>query len=171
MPKCTHCKKELDKTTAYLVEGVTKTGNPTKKWYCSREEYEQIQHNKVMKDAVYVELLKYFPMVKRARNLPQVLYADMNGINEVHGWDGILKYLQSDVEYLEKVMDKEFPSYNSRALYLIKVIMTRIEKAKVEEPKPVIKKQVEEFTMSEPVMQPKKKTPQRRGFDDLLEDL
>lgn len=171
MPKCKYCEKPVDTKTGYLFTGITKNGNPKREWYCSKEECEQKYHNQEMKDAVYTELRKYFPMVTRASNLPRILYADLNGVANVHGWEGILKYLQSDAEYLCEIMEQEFSSYNSKALYLLKVIMNRIEKEKVVQPKPVIIKQIEEFTMVEPVVQPKKKTPQRRGFDDLLEDL
>lgn len=172
MPKCTHCKKELDKTTAYLVEGVTRTGNPTKKWYCSKEEYDAIQAERNNKAEAYKEILKYFPMIKASRDLPRILFVDMGGIADVHKWEGILRYLQNDQEYLSQVMDKEFPSYDAKAKYLFKVIVNRIDRTnKQEEPRPVIIKQTEDFFMSEPVVQPKKKTTQRRGFDDLLEEL
>ena len=171
MPKCKYCEKTVDTKTGYLFIGVTKTGNPKREWYCSKEECEKKYHDKDMKEAVHAELRRYFPMIKRSTSLPTILYADLNGVADVHGWEGILKYLQSDTEYLSQIMEKEFPSYNSRALYLLKVIMTRIEKAKVEQPKPVIVKQTEEFVMTEPTIQPKRKTSQRRGFDDLLEDL
>lgn len=171
MPKCKYCDKNVDTKTGYLFIGKTRTGNPKREWYCSKEECDTKYHNQEIKDAVYAELRRYFPMIKRSNSLPKILYADMNGINEVHGWDAILEYLQSDSDYLEKIMDKEFSSYDSKALYLLKVIMTRIEKEQrviVREP---VKKQTEEFIMSESAVQPKKKTPQRRGFDDLLEEL
>ena len=43
MPKCTHCKKNIDKATAYIIETTSeRTGKITKKYYCSEEEYNKI---------------------------------------------------------------------------------------------------------------------------------
>lgn len=171
MPKCTHCKKELDKTTAYLVEGVTRTGNPTKKWYCSQEEYEQIQMDKETRSNVYTEILKYFPSIKMANSLPKFLFMEVGIIASQHSWNKIYDYLQENADYIERALDKDFPGDPSKGKYLAAMIRTGCEKEQrviVREP---VKKQTEEFMMSEPVAQPKKKTPQRRGFDDLLEEL
>jgi hypothetical protein len=171
MPKCTHCKKDLDKSTAYLVEGITKGGNKSRKWYCSQEEYEQIQHNEAMKKTVYKEILKYFPSIKLANSLPKFLFIEVGVIAAEHSWDKIYDYLQENADYIDTVLNKDFPTDASKGKYLAAVIRTGCEKEQkvvVTEP---VKKQIEEFTMTEPVVHPKKKTPQRRGFDDLLEDL
>lgn len=171
MPKCTHCKKELDKTTAYLVEGVTKSGNKSRKWYCSKEEYDAIIHDGEMKGKVYSNILQYFPSLKLVASLPKILFVEVGVIASQHSWDKIYDYMQENVSYIEKALDKDFPSDASKGKYLAAVIRTGCEKEQrvvVREP---VKKQTEEFTMSEPVVQPKKKTPQRRGFDDLLEEL
>jgi hypothetical protein len=171
MPKCTHCKKDVDKSIAYLVEGITKGGNKSRKWYCSKEEYEQIQHNESMKKTVYKEILKYFPSIRIAGSLPKFLFVEVGVIAAEHSWDKIYDYLQENADYIEKALDKDFSVDASKGKYLAAMIRTGCEKEQkivVREP---VKKQVEEPTMSEPVVQPKKKTPQRRGFDDLLEEL
>lgn len=171
MPKCTHCKKEVDKTTAYLVESVTKSGNKSRKWYCSKEEYDLIQHNKEMKDAVYAEILKYFPSIKLAGSLPQFLFVEAGIIAAEHSWDKIYDYLQENADYIKRALDKDFSGDASKGKYLAAMIRTGCEKEQKVVVREPVKKQMEEFTMSEPIVQPKKKTPQRRGFDDLLEEL
>lgn len=171
MPKCTHCKKDLDKSTAYLVEDVDKNGKTKKKWYCSQEEYDLIQHNKMMKPIVYKEILKYFPSIKIANSLPKFLFIEVGVIASQHSWDKVYDYLQENSDYIEKALDKDFPTDASKGKYLAAMIRTGCEKEQKVVIREPVKKQTEEFVIPEPTVQPKKKTPQRRGFDDLLEDL
>lgn len=171
MPKCTHCKKDIDKSTAYLVENITKGGNKSRKWYCSKEEYEQIQHDKVVKSEVYAEILTYFPSIKIVNSLPKFLFMEVGIIASQHSWDKILDYLKENAQYIERALDKDFSADTSKGKYLAAMIRTGCEKEQKVVVKEPVKKQTEEFVMIEPIIHPKKKTPQRRGFDDLLEDL
>ena len=140
MPKCTICKKDLNKTEAYVVETTSeKTGRTTRKYYCSEEEYNKMIKEREDKNATYAEIMKYFPSIKMVKDLPRVFFMEMTGLAEVHGWDNILRYLQDDEEYLHDVMSKDFVSCNGKANYLYKVILNRIEGTrKVEVSKSVI---------------------------------
>lgn len=172
MPKCAKCKKDLNKAEAYVVETTSeKTGKVTRKYYCSEDEYKRIIKDREDRDAVYKEILKYFPMIKTSGDLPRNLFITIGGIAEEKGWAELLEYLNTDVDYLDKWMDKEFKNCNAKANYLGKVILNRIGEEKAQIRVPIIKQIEEDFTMPEPMVQPKKKIPQRKGFDDLLEEL
>lgn len=170
MPKCTHCKKNIDKATAYIIETTSeRTGKITKKYYCSEEEYNKIIKDRSDKDNVYKVILKYFPSIKMVKDLPKVFFIEMGGIAETHDWGFILNYLHDDEEYLKSVMDKEFVSCNAKANYLYKVILNRIDGSRVQVKAPIVK--ITEDVYIPPSCRPNKQVETRRGFDDLLEDL
>lgn len=174
MPKCTICKKDLNKTEAYVVATTSeKTGKTTRKYYCSEEEYNKMIKEREDKNATYNEIMKYFPSIKMTKDLPRVFFMEMTGLAEVHGWEGVLNYLQSDEDYLRDVMNKDFVSCSGKANYLYKVILNRIEGAKIQTNKPVVaivsQKSIE-IDMPETVSY-KKKEKKRPSLADMIGDL
>ena len=185
MPKCAYCKKVLKHKEAYRLDlGVTETGRKSSRYYCSQEEYEESKRikaeaerkkekNKEDQAAVYTEIMKYFPAITMVNSLPRTVFMEMSAIASYYGWEKMLECLTRDEDYITRALDKDFPTEVSKGKYLAAIIRNGCEKGQrnVVVRESIIKQSEEDFTMPEPVLQPKKRVPQRKGFDDLLEEL
>lgn len=111
--KCRACGKELSTNEAFKV-----TEGKVNKYYCSQEEYEEIQRDKQRKEECfkYLEGFMKVPISKIARKR-------INELHEYYSYEVIyrtIKFVEDRIRYA--VENKKFNSEQAMVNYLIAII-------------------------------------------------
>ena len=115
--KCRACGKELSTNEAFKV-----TEGKVNKYYCSQEEYEEIQRDKQRKEECfkYLEGFMKVPISKIARKR-------INELHEYYSYEVIyrtIKFVEDRIRYA--VENKNFNSEQAMVNYLIAIIENNI---------------------------------------------
>jgi hypothetical protein len=152
---CHYCKEKIDKKDAIGLPYGKKT-----RYYCPNHVGKQPP-----KEAMYDLVYEIFG----CKVLNTILYKEFDEIARIHTYEKMIIYLQDNKQYLEQVMNKEFSSEYAQIRYFASILKNNLTDFVVQQPKSVIKKVVEaDLDIS---ANKYKATKQRRGMDDLLNDL
>src|SRR5574344_1930159 len=99
MPKCKICKKDVDKSIAYILRI-----NDKNQYYCSEQEYIEHQRMLEFKDKTYIQINDIFSR----KVINTILFKEINQLAELYGYEKIFNYLEFNNTYLADVMSKEF---------------------------------------------------------------
>ena len=89
--KCKACGKQLTTDIAYLYTYLTKTGKEIKQYYCSEEEFENLERDKKLyKECLYeTDKILERPITNSIRN------KELAELHEQYSWEEILRCIKS----------------------------------------------------------------------------
>lgn len=111
--KCRACQQKIDRDTAFRL--VVKGRNH---YYCSKQEYDNIQYQKELKSNTYLKIYDIFG--RKVTNT--ILFKEINELVEVYGYEKIYGYLSENHKYLSNVMSKQFNNEYAQIRYFSAIL-------------------------------------------------
>lgn len=124
MPKCKICKKDVDKSIAYILRI-----NDKNQYYCSEQEYIEHQRMLEFKDKTYIQINDIFSR----KVINTILFKEINQLAELYGYEKIFNYLEFNNTYLADVMSKDFKHEYAQIRYFTAILKNSLEDFKTED--------------------------------------
>lgn len=128
MPKCKLCKKEVDKSVAYVTAKIDKNGKVIRTYYCSEDELNAHKKEMEYKDLSY-DLLKDYLNIEPKQVVPSIIVKEVYKLREGYSYRAIynvLKSMESNIRYWMN-LDGKFNSEYHKAKYLMALITNNIQ--------------------------------------------
>lgn len=154
--KCRLCSTKVDRKDAFkVVVGGKNT------YYCNESEYQQVLHERELKDNTYECINEIFGY----KVLNSALFKEINILLEVYSYEHILAYLNENKNYIEKVLDKDFVSEYAKIRYFAAILKNNIADFKIKEPE-----KSKEMNVDIPIMNYKRRN-KRRSLSEIEESV
>lgn len=154
--KCRLCGTKVDRKDAFkVVVGGKNT------YYCNESEYQQVLHERELKDNTYECINEIFGY----KVLNSALFKEINILLEVYSYEHILAYLNENKNYIEKVLDKDFVSEYAKIRYFAAILKNNIADFKIKEPE-----KSKEMNVDIPIMNYKRRN-KRRSLSEIEESV
>lgn len=154
--KCRLCGTKVDRKDAFkVVVGGKNT------YYCNESEYQQVLHERELKDNTYECINEIFGY----KVLNSALFKEINILLEVYSYEHILAYLNENKNYIEKVLDKDFVSEYAKIRYFAAILKNNIADFKIKEPE-----KSKEVNVDMPIMNYKRRN-KRRSLSEIEESV
>lgn len=123
--KCRLCGTKVDRNEAFkVVVGGKNT------YYCNEAEYQNVLHDKEVKDNTYECINQIFGY----KVLNSALFKEINLLLDVYSYKHILEYLTENKDYIAKVLEKDFVSEYAKIRYFAAILKNNIADFKIKEP-------------------------------------
>lgn len=122
MVKCIDTGEKIDKDSAFVIYGVSKSGKKTTKYFSSEEGYRRFETNKEYRNKIinkYCELLGY----KTYKMIPTLFYKEMENYKDNIGFDTLYETLcnkTNDIIYA--LSNKDFGSETAKTMYIFGIV-------------------------------------------------
>lgn len=150
--KCAYCHTEIDKKNAIAIPN-----GRCNRYYCCSEHVGLANE----KDMFYQTAQDIM-----GKTTSGVFYKEMNEIAKVHGFQKMMQYLKANEVYLKNAMHKSFQTEFAKIRYFAAILKNNLGNFKYI--KPV---EVKEVKPPEIYKANYKRKDERRGMNDLLDDL
>lgn len=152
---CRCCGKKIPLSDA------VKTPHGRVSWYYCQEHVGEKSPQEKLYDIIY-EVFGH-------KTVNTALFKELNEINSVHSHKKVISYIEENRQYLEQAMQKEFYNEYGKIRYFSTILKNNLGNYQMKASAPVVKKEIEaDVGVTTKKYKAKK---QRRGMDDLLNDL
>ena len=126
--KCKGCGCKTPPGVFYKHEHVTSGGNKQNQYFCSKEEFDEIQIQKEFRTKVLAMLHNNILNYDDKQLIPHTLVGDMSKLGKSYGWDVLLKCIEDCLDPLSYWMglDGKFTNEHGRCRYISAVISNNI---------------------------------------------
>lgn len=151
--KCRLCSTKIERNQAFKVVVGGKNA-----YYCNEAEYQQVLHDREVKDSTYECVNRIFGY----KVLNSALFKEMNIILESYSYDYILAYLKDNEEYITNVLKKDFNSEYAKIRYFSAILKNNLQDYHMP-----IKEEPRVIEYDEPIVHKFHRSKQRRGLAEL----
>lgn len=151
---CKKCKAKIDRDGAYKV--IVKNKN---NYYCSQSEYD----NMVLENESRLKAIDLsFELIGNTTNT--ALLKELSEIAKVHSYQKIKRYLESEFDYINKSMRKNFVNEYAKIRYFVAIIKNQIGDFMINE------KTAETLSYIDIVEDVKYSPTKRKSFNELIDE-
>jgi YHS domain-containing protein len=114
---CKACKIKIEKESAYKVKR-----NDKNEYYCNEKEYIHVQQEKSARLKVLELVNDIFGYVV----INTVLQKEISEIAHIYTYTAIASYMQDNLQYIQKFMNKDFSNEYGKIRYLCTIIKNNL---------------------------------------------